>query len=237
MTLYVFDMDGTLTEPSLPMAADFSAIFYRWQQTHKSYIATGSKYDKVVKQLPLEVINSFAGIYASMGNELVVKGKIAYQKKFEASPLLYQKLEDYRKNTAYPYERYPNYIEERPGMINFSVLGRNCPYAARLKYTAWDQVSKEREKMMTELTELFPQYDIAMGGPISLDITPKGCGKEQIAYHLREQYPDEEIIFIGDKTFVGGNDYKLAHALSLLHNTQVVQVNCLKDVLNFLENN
>jgi len=235
MTLYVFDMDGTLTAPALPMDADFAAVFYNWQQTHKSYLATGSKYDKVVKQIEPKILNAFAGIYTSMGNEFTVQGKIIYQKKFVALPLLYQKLEDYRKNTAYPYKQYPNYIEERPGMINFSVLGRNCPHKARLKYTAWDQISKEREKMMDELVHLFPQYDISIGGPISLDITPKGCGKEQIAYHLREQYPNEKIVFIGDKTFVGGNDYKLAHTLSLLPNTQIVQVNSPADVWEFLK--
>ena len=234
MTLYIFDMDGTLTDPGLPMKADFAAIFHRWQQTHQSFIATGSMYDKVAKQLESKVLNSFTGIYTSMGNELYARGRIVYQKKFAAQPLLYQKLEGYRKNTTYPGELYPNYIEERPGMINFSVLGRNCPQAARLKYTAWDNISKEREKILAELTGLFPQYDIAIGGTISLDITPKGCGKEQIASRLRKQYPDQKIIFVGDKTLPGGNDYKLAHELSLMPDTEVVQVNNINDVLNFL---
>jgi len=228
-------MDGTLTEPGLPMAPEFAAVFYRWQQTHQSYIATGSLYDKVSRQLDPKIINAFAGIYASMGNELVAGGKVIYRKELSPPPLLDEKLEGYRKNTTYPYELYPNYIEKRPGMINFSVLGRNCPQSARLQYTAWDQVSKERERIREELTQLFPEYDIAIGGTISLDITPKGCGKEQIATRLRSLYPNEEIIFIGDKTLPGGNDYKLAHALSLLPNTRIVQVNSLKETLKFLE--
>lgn len=69
-----------------------------------------------------------------------------------------------------------------------------------------------------------------------MDITPQGCGKGQIAHHLRKQYPNEKIIFFGDKTFAGGNDYELAYELSQLENTQVVQVNSPEEVLMFLKN-
>ena len=235
MTLYIFDMDGTLTEPGLPMDPEFATFFHRWQQSHQSYIATCSGYDKVTRQLNPTVLNAFSGIYTSMGNELIAHGKVVYQKEFTPPAILYEKLEEYRKNTTYPHKLYPNYIEKRIGMINFSVLGRACPQSARLEYAAWDNVSKEREKIRTELAHLFPKYDIAIGGTISLDITPKGCGKEQIATHLRNLYPNEEIIFVGDKTLPGGNDYKLAHALSLLPDTRIIQVNSLNETLNFLK--
>lgn len=236
MTLYVFDMDGTLTPPRLPMTAAFAEVFYQWQQTHQSYIATGSDYHKVSEQLPQNVIDSFSGIYSSMGNVLTSKGKIIYRKEFNADPKLYEILENYRRQTTYPHQLYPNYIEKRAGMINFSVLGRNCPYEERLKYAAWDKEKGEREKIALELRSQFPEYDIAVGGSISMDITPKGCGKEQIAHHLRNLHPLEKIIFFGDKTFVGGNDYELAHALSLMENTQIVQVNHSDEVLTFLKN-
>ena len=89
----------------------------------------------------------------------------------------------------------------------------------------------------TELRKIFPQYEIAVGGSISMDITPNGFGKGQIATHLRKQYPDEKIIFFGDKTFEGGNDYELAQSLLKMSNTQVVQVASPEEVLLFLKNN
>lgn len=234
MTLYVFDMDGTLTPPRLAMTTEFAEPFLKWQQKHQCFIATGSDYHKVTEQLPQNVIEAFSGIYSSMGNVLTCKKNITYQKEFEADPKLFEMLEDYRKKTFYPNRLFPNYIEKRIGMINFSVLGRNCPYEERLKYAAWDKENKEREKIKSELHQQFPEYDIAIGGAISMDITPKGCGKGQIAHHLRENFPDEKIIFFGDKTFVGGNDYELAHALSLMKNTQVIQVDSPEEVLMFL---
>ena len=81
----------------------------------------------------------------------------------------------------------------------------------------------------------YPDYDFECGGNISLDIIPKGCGKSQIAHHLRKLYPDDKIIFMGDRTYEGGNDYALAHELSLMENTQVVQVENPNDVLSFLK--
>ena len=236
MTIFVFDMDGTLTPARLPMTQEFAEKFYQWQKTHNSFIATGSDYHKVTEQLPQNVIDAFSGIYAVMGNQLTIKGNVVYQKEFKADSKLYERLEMYRQQSTYPYQLYPNYIEIRIGMVNFSILGRDCPYAEREKYAAWDKQEKEREKIAEQLRMDFPQYDISVGGSISMDITPKGCGKGQIAHHLREMYPNEKIIFFGDKTFPGGNDYELAQTLLQMENTQVVQVNHPNEVLDFLTN-
>ena len=48
---------------------------------------------------------------------------------------------------------------------------------------------------------------------------------------------DDRTFFFGDRTFEGGNDYELAHALLKLENTQVVQVASPEDVLMYLKNN
>ena len=237
MTLYVFDMDGTLTPARLPMTAEFAVRFYEWQKTHKSFIATGSDYAKVEEQLPQTIINAFTGVYCSMGNVLKAQSETVYQKDFTPPPLLLERLENFRANTAYPGPLFDNYIESRVGMVNFSVLGRNCPYTERERYCAWDKVAHERLKIQAELKCAFPDLDVAVGGSISMDITPKGCGKGQVAHHLRATYPDEEIVFFGDKTFKGGNDYELAQELATLSATKTVQVDNPDFVLDYLEEN
>ena len=231
MTIYVFDMDGTLTPARLPMTTEFAANFYAWQQKHDSFLATGSDLKKVKEQLPESVISAFTGVYSSMGNMLTAKGELIYQNHFKPRGELLAMLEDFRKKTVYTGELYPNYIEERTGMINFSVLGRNCPYNERERYKAWDCVNKEREKIAEAIRNAFPEYEVAVGGSISMDITPLGCGKEQIARHIRETYPDDKIIFFGDKTFKGGNDYELANELSRMGRTEVVQVNGYTEIM------
>ena len=120
-------------------------------------------------------------------------------------------------------------------MVNFSVLGRYCPYEERLRYQLWDQEHGERRAIQAVLSQKYPELEITVGGSISIDITPAGCGKGQIAEHVRDSYPKESIVFIGDRTLPGGNDYELAMALSRFSGTKIVQVSGPEAVLNELE--
>ena len=235
MTIYVFDLDGTLTPARLPMTKEFETFFLKWAKDKKCFIATGSDIKKVQEQASEKVLSAFEGVYCSMGNVLWKKGEIIYKNVFEKNPRLIEMLENFRANTSYPHELFPNYIEYREGMINFSVLGRDCPYAEREKYFAYDKKEGEREKIRNILAEAFPEYDFSIGGMISIDITPKGKGKEQVAHHLREMYPNLKIVFFGDKTFAGGNDYALAQAVLELGNAAVVQVAGPDVVKDFLK--
>ena len=236
MTIFVFDLDGTLTPPRLPMSEDFEKFFISWSKDKKCFIATGSDFKKVTEQMSEIAMNAFEGIYCSMGNVLWQKGNVVYKNEFKADVKLFEMLENYRSSTKYPYPLFDNYIEKRDGMINFSVLGRDCPYHERERYYAYDKEHKEREKIKNELMSFFPELDIAIGGMISMDITPKGCGKEQVAQKLREKYPDEKIIFFGDKTFEGGNDYSLALAVLELGTSSVVQVSGPDETKEILKN-
>ena len=234
MTIYVFDMDGTITPPRKPMEADFAAQFSAWLDKNRAFIATGSDISKVKEQLPKTVLDKFSGIYCAMGNDLWYKGKFLYHKDFTPEPELLADLESMRQKTQYPYALYPNYIEKRTGMLNFSILGRNCPYEERERYNKWDKQHYERQKISQYLSFKYPQYDFVLGGSISIDIVKKGCGKGQIAKHLRQNHPQDTIVFFGDKTFKGGNDYELAQALFELSNTEVVQVEGPEHILSIL---
>lgn len=233
--IFVADMDGTLTPARLPMTEEFAKFFEKFISKHIFYIVSGSDLEKIKEQLPLNIINECAGIYCSMGNEFYLKNKLIYRNEFMPDNSLISKLELYRNNTKYKGKLYENYIEKRPGMINFSVLGRNCPQQARNEYKEWDNIHLERKKIAQELMNLYPNYDISVGGNISIDIVPHGFGKEQIAQKLRSKYEKEKIIFLGDRTENGGNDYSLAQELLKLGNAQIVPVNGPNDVLKFLK--
>lgn len=235
MTICVFDLDGTLTPPRLPMTKGFADFFASWAKGKKCFIATGSDFKKVSEQVPLKVLNLFEGVYCSMGNVLWKKGAFIYKNQFPENQELIEQLELFRQTTTYPNELFPNYIEHRDGMINFSVLGRDCPYSEREKYFAFDKKMHERERIKDILSKKFSEYDFSIGGMISIDITPKGKGKEQVAHHLRQMYPDLKIVFFGDKTFAGGNDYSLAQEVLALGNAAVVQVAGPDVVKDFLK--
>lgn len=233
--IYVFDMDGTLTPARLPMEEDFAIKFRSFITTNKVYIASGSDVKKVYEQVPLDICNNVSGLYCSMGNEFYVHGKEIWHHNFIPEASLIERLEKYRNETKYPYKLYPNYIERRIGMLNFSILGRDCPHEERYRYKLWDDEHQERREIADELIPLYPQYDISLGGNISMDIVPKGFGKDQIADHLRSKHPDSKIIFIGDRTEKGGNDYELAKRLTELGNSEIINVSGSSEVVKILK--
>ncbi len=234
-SVYIFDMDGTLTPPRKPMTDFFAKKFEIWLKQNEAYIATGSDYSKVKEQLLSSVISLFSGIYCSMGNELWLNDKPIYQKEIELEQNLLDDLNNFRINTKYPYELFQNFLEKRIGMLNFSILGRDCPYDARIKYAEWDAEHKERKTIQEYLTSKYSQYNFLLGGTISIDIVKKSCGKEQIAEDLRLKNPNSRLVFFGDRTFKGGNDYELAYKLSQMENTKTVQVDSPEELLKILE--
>ena len=234
--IFVADVDGTLTPARLPMTSEFAQFFRKFVVHNVFYVVTGSDYAKTCEQIPQDILNSLAGVYTALGNVLYKKGKLVYSRDVQISDELLSDLEYFRSTTLYPGKLYENYIENRHGMLNFSVLGRNCPYSAREKYYAWDQIHHERAKIVSILSKKYSDYDFAVGGNISIDVVKLGYGKNQVADQLHRQYPTDDIIFFGDRICEGGNDYPLALRLRELGSNKIVPVESPDDVLKFLKN-
>ena len=58
-------------------------------------------------------------------------------------PGLREDLKDKVLSSKYP-KRFGNHIEDRVGMINFSVVGRNADQEAREEYSSFDKEVNER---------------------------------------------------------------------------------------------
>ncbi len=232
--IFLADMDGTLTPARQPMTEEFAEFFLSFIKTNIFYVVSGSDLKKVREQMPKSILEEIDGLFCSMGNEFYIRDQLIYRNDFNPEKDLLERLENYRKNTIYDGPLFDNYIERRQGMLNFSVLGRNCSHEQRAAYKKWDDVHSERKRIARELAELYPQYDISVGGNISIDIVPHGLGKEQVAAKVREKFPQSKIFFIGDRTKEGGNDYSLAQALLQGGNAEVIAVNGPDDTLKFL---
>jgi phosphomannomutase len=106
--------------------------------------------------------------------------------------------------------RTGNHIEQRSGMVNFSVVGRNANAEQRAKYVEYDTVKNERINIASAFNIMFPDLQATVGGDTGIDIAPRGADKSQI---LRDFKEDDTIHFYGDAMFEGGNDLPLAYAL------------------------
>lgn len=236
MSIYLFDVDGTLTPARKSMTASFASDFLPFLEKNICYIISGSDLDKIKEQIPNEILQKFSGVFCSMGNEFFIKDSLIYSNPFIPEKSLIEDLEKIRNNTKYPYNIYNNYIEIRKGMLNFSTLGRDCKEIDREQYYQWDSIFKEREAIKKYLDAKYKDiYDISIGGQISIDITLKGKGKEQIIPYLRNDYPNEKFIFCGDKVDEGGNDYYIAkYCKDVDHNSKVISVSSPEQLIEQL---
>ncbi len=102
-------------------------------------------------------------------------------------------------------------IEDRGSQITFSALGQQAPLEEKDK---WDPDYAKRQKIKTILDTLIPEFSVRLGGATSIDVTKPGIDKAYGIRKLRDilGIPLQEMIFIGDALFVGGNDYPAEEA-------------------------
>ena len=219
MRKFIFDVDGTLTESRQQITTSFEAEFLIFCCKFPTYIVTGSDHQKTIDQLGRDILTRCAGIFNCSGSDVYQKDKFGtadapykniYRSDWEPPDELTKFLNDELDFSTFP-NKTGNHIEYRPGGINFSILGRgedNMKY--RSEYVAWDRQTEERDRLAQNLRRLFPDLCITIGGETGLDISPKGHDKSQILHDFETH---DTITFFGDKTFVGGNDYSIAHAI------------------------
>ncbi|MFH1276319.1 MAG: HAD-IIB family hydrolase [Candidatus Woesearchaeota archaeon] len=99
-------------------------------------------------------------------------------------------------------------IQDRNTQIVLSAIGRNAPTELKKKY---DPDAKKRIEWIEFLKTILDEnkYEITYAGTTSIDITQKGLDKGWGIKKFANYYNINlnSILFFGDKTYPGGNDY------------------------------
>ena len=102
------------------------------------------------------------------------------------------------------------FIELRTGLLNVSPIGRNCSQEERDAFVVYNKEHKVVEKFREEVIKNFAEkfgLTISIGGQISFDVFPTGWDKSFCLKFVEKKY--DNIIFFGDKGYLGGNDYEI----------------------------
>ncbi len=235
-TAYIFDVDGTLTEPRQKISKPFLNYFTDWSKSKDLYVSTGSDFIKTKEQLGIDTLKLFKEICCCMGNEIRTSDeKIIKQRALEVPLSLTEDLHAFLNNTDYNVKT-ENHIELRTGMINFSIVGRKANLEQRDDYNNWDKQNEERKLIADFINKKYPLLDASIGGSISIDIIEKRKDKGQIVGYLKNK-KYEKIVFYGDRCYLGGNDYGIVRELersSLEY--QWTNVSGPKQLMEFLKN-
>lgn len=205
--LLLFDVDGTLTPSRGKMDPDFK----HWLMNECQYpyrLITGSDPEKTQEQVGMDFWSS-TYVYNCAGNHVFDHGKEVYKSSWQLPAdlewILKGKLvaSDWRDQTG-------RHIEQRTGLCNFSVVGRNATPEQRKAYYEWDQRSGEREKIAKLINHCWPDIEATVAGETGIDIYARGTGKDQIIEQIVKYEP---IHFFGDRQDPAGNDFHLARAI------------------------
>ena len=244
--IYLFDVDGTLTPAKDKINSAFHRQFKKWMKTKEVYIVSGGSFERIINQLGLDIVDNVAGVFACMGNIFHQKietvndtgyseWETVYENKFKAPKGLYDDLHKIVEDSEFPIKTGRHY-EERIGMVNFSIVGRNASPEQRKQYEIFDPKCNEREKIVEILKEKYSKLDFVIGGAVSIDIFNIGNDKSQVVdRYFKEALECNRIHFVGDRIPFPGNDYALATALRQHPNGATYEVYSWQDTLKLLK--
>ena len=205
---FIFDVDGTLTPSRKQMDIGFSAEFLIFCCKFDTYLVTGSDREKTIEQVGLDIYNRCKRVFNCSGSDIYDGKNSVYRSDWKPSDKLISFLNDELDYSNFPI-RTGNHIEHRPGVINFSILGRGeGNMNGRDEYVKWDRNTGERILIADRIKNQFPDLNVQIGGQTGLDIS--NSDKSQIIKFFNF---DDEVHFFGDMMEEGQNDYPLARAV------------------------
>ncbi len=240
--IIIADMDGTLTpsksmvEPSMVKLItallnykDFAVIGGgRYSQFQNQFVAGLPSNSAAFSRLYLFptcattfyrfVNNQWKQIYAE-NLETAERSKIMHAFDVALAESGYKK----------PDKVFGEVVEDRGTQITFSAFGQQAPLEVK---KVWDPDAKKRLNIKKHLEKLIPEFEITIGGMTSIDVTRKGIDKAYGVMKIKEilGYGMDEMMFIGDALFEGGNDYPVRRT-----GVECIQVNDPKDTEKILE--
>ena len=205
MKKFIFDVDGTLTPSRGKIDEKFSQFFFDFCTLNHVYLVTGSDKPKTVEQIGNVIYGMAKRVYNCSGSEVWEGSKQIKVDDWKLPRDARIWLQDKLEESSFPL-RTGLHIEERSGMVNFSVVGRNATMGERKLYVKHDIENNERNLIAELFEERFPKIQAKVGGETGIDIFPLGSDKSQI---LRDFDPNDELHFFGDAMHPAGNDYPL----------------------------
>lgn len=224
--LIVFDLDGTLAESKSALDAEMSALLSELLGMVRVAIISGGNWPQFEKQLlsnlPHDDRLKNLSLLPTCGTKFF-RYQGAWQELYSED---FTTEEEARitgcLNKALVMagfeakETWGPLVEDRGSQVTFSALGQLAPIQEKIK---WDPDFAKRKKIAAILTTLIPEFSVRMGGTTSIDITKQGIDKGYGIRKLRDTLgvAIDDMIFVGDAVFPGGNDYpaKEAGALSI----------------------
>jgi phosphomannomutase len=222
--LVVFDLDGTLAESKASIDVEMANLLNFLLSIVKVAVISGAAWRQFEQQV-LAHLSRGEGLKNL--SVLPTCGTKFYQYDFGWEQLYSEDFTETEKtkiisslkrvlgSSDHQVEKvWGEVIEDRGSQITFSALGQQAPLAEKRQ---WDPDFTKRKQFKAVLDTLIPEFSVRLGGATSVDVTKQGIDKAYGIRKLRDvlHIPIDQMIFIGDAVFPGGNDYPAKEAGAL----------------------
>jgi HAD superfamily hydrolase (TIGR01484 family) len=219
--LVLFDMDGTLTGSKTPIDDDMASLFRQLLTLKKVAVVSGCSMGRFESQLlsyiNLDGVGKNLYLFPALGTSFYRfngKWEQVYRESLPLGSLsiVGNALLKVTEGFDVPWDKpYGEIMEDRGGQITFSALGQEAPLALKAE---WDKDYSKRLEIKRKLEPMLPDFEITVGGTTSISFTRRGVNK---AYCLDKiwrylGFVREDILFVGNAIFEGGDDYALKKA-------------------------
>ena len=219
--LIVFDLDGTISESKSSLDDEMSALLRDLLSITRVAIISGGNWPQFEKQLisnlPRNANLKNLSLLPTCGTKFYKYDSTwerLYSEDFtdeEKEKVIGSLRKAIGSSNSYNEPVWGEQIEDRGSQITFSGLGQLAPLEEKKK---WDPDFAKRKLMKAFLDNLIPEFSVRLGGTTSVDVTKQGIDKAYGIRKLRDVLgvSINEMIFIGDALFPGGNDYPAKEA-------------------------
>lgn len=219
--LIVFDLDGTLAESKSAVDSEMAGLLGHLIGIVKVAVISGGDWaqfeTQVISRLPQGTGLSNLSILPTCGTKFYrYSGEWTkiYSEDFtgaEKTKIIASLNEAVNEAGIKVGKLWGEAIEDRGSQITYSALGQKAPLEEKAK---WDPGYEKRKRIKAFADKLIPEFSVRMGGATSIDVTRHGIDKAYGIGKLRDilGISIEEMMFVGDALFPGGNDYPAEQA-------------------------
>ncbi len=206
--LLAFDLDGTLTQHKTKLSPEHREVLEKLAKKYTLIMVGAGQCRRIFNQLdgfPIDIIGNYGMQYAKYNPEakdldMVYDIQESCDKEATEKKVTY--LREKHGFTKFAGDNVEYHIS---GCITFPILGTKAKAEDKLTF---DPDRKKRRAFYDEVKELFPDYNVFVGGSSSFDMAPMPYNK----YYALDKYCKEngiahdEVVFVGDDYGLGGND-------------------------------
>lgn len=188
-TLFLFDVDGTLTLPRQRIDASMLQFLNSLRRYVSIGFIGGSNIEKQKEQINDQILELFDYSFPENGlifyrqeKKISEKTMVSHLGEDKLQKIINDSLK-YLSQIKLPFKR-GTFIELRTGLLNVSPPGRTCSLEERKKFFEFDKKSHIRRDYCTHMRKIHPDISFSIGGQISIDVFPNGWDKTYCLRHL-----------------------------------------------------